>query len=50
MSEDPLRLVVADDQRVVREGLSCSSASSTAFEVVVTAVDVLDAAEQARPR
>jgi DNA-binding NarL/FixJ family response regulator len=43
-----LRVVIADDQRVVREGLVMLIGLLDGVEVVATAVDGLDAVEQAR--
>ncbi len=47
MTLNPLRVVVADDQRVVREGLAMLIGLLDGIEVVATAVDGLDAVEQA---
>jgi DNA-binding NarL/FixJ family response regulator len=47
MSNVSLRVVVADDQRVVREGLAMLIGLLDDIEVVATAVDGLDAVEQA---
>ena len=49
MTNVPLRVVVADDQRVVREGLAMLIGLLDGIEVVATAVDGLDAVEQALP-
>lgn len=43
MSDSPLRVVVADDQRVVREGLATIVASLEGVEVVATAADGAEA-------
>ena len=47
MTEASLRVVIADDQRVVREGLAMLIGLFDDIEVVATAVDGLDALEQA---
>ena len=50
--EPSIRVLLADDQRVVREGLACCSACSTGIEVVGTAADGEEAvalAGRARP-
>lgn len=46
MTGSPLRVVVADDQRVVREGLALLIGLLDDITVVATAVDGLDAVEQ----
>lgn len=47
MTSAPLRVVVADDQRVVREGLAMLIGLLDGIEVVSTAADGLEAVEQA---
>jgi DNA-binding NarL/FixJ family response regulator len=47
MTSAPLRVVVADDQRVVREGLAMLIGLLDGIEVVATAADGLHAVEQA---
>ena len=46
MTGNPLRVIVADDQRVVREGLALLIGLLDDITVVATAVDGLDAVEQ----
>ena len=48
MTNVSLRVVIADDQRVVREGLAMLIGLLDGIEVVATAVDGLDAIEQAQ--
>jgi DNA-binding NarL/FixJ family response regulator len=48
MSDKPIRVLVVDDQRVVREGLTMLIGLITGVEVVATAPDGIQAIEQAR--
>ncbi|HEV7194998.1 MAG TPA: response regulator transcription factor [Pedococcus sp.] len=47
MTSAPLRVIIADDQRVVREGLAMLIGLLDGIEVVSTAADGLEAVEQA---
>ncbi len=47
MTHTPIRLVIADDQRVVRDGLAMLIGLLDGVEVVATAADGLEAIEQA---
>ena len=47
MTPGPLRVVIADDQRVVREGLAMLIGLLDGIEVVATAADGVEAVEQA---
>jgi len=48
MTAPPLRVVIADDQRVVREGLAMLIGLLDGIQVVATAADGVDAVDQAR--
>ena len=48
MSQPPIRVVIADDQRVVREGLAMLVGLIDGIEVVGTAADGMEAVESAR--
>ena len=48
MTHAPIRVVVADDQRVVRDGLAMLIGLLDGIDVVATAADGLDAIDQAR--
>ncbi len=47
MTTSPLRVVIADDQRVVREGLAMLIGLLDGIQVVATAADGVDAVDQA---
>jgi DNA-binding NarL/FixJ family response regulator len=48
MSADPIRVLIADDQRVVRDGLSMLIGLIDGVEVIGTAADGIEAVETAR--
>ena len=48
MSEPPIRVLIADDQRVVRDGLTMLVGLIDGVEVVATAADGVDAVESAK--